>query len=521
MKIHSLSITNFRGYRRTVVIPFNDLTVFVGKNDVGKSTILEAMDIFFNDGKGLIKIDKSDVNIVENRAGNQVTIITMTFDELPDQIVIDASSETSLSSEYLLNEDGRLEIIKRFYNGGTPKVFIKAVHPSNLKCADLLLKKNSDLKTIVKNDRIDCENQASNVKLRSAIWDNYSDDLQLQSIEIDASKEDAKKIWERLSTYMPVYSLFQADRKNSDGDSEVQDPLQEAVKQILSDPDLQTNLVKVADVITQKLKEVSSRTLEKLKDLDATIANSLNPVIPSVDSLKWADVFKKVSISGDEDISINKRGSGVKRLVLLSFFRAEAERRFDNGDNTGVIYAIEEPETSQHAANQRLLIQALKSLAGTPHAQVVLSTHSGIIVKELDYLNLRLVTDVDGEKMVLDVESGVFQYPSLNEVNFLAFGEVAEEYHNELYGFIEYQRWLDEYKKGKHQIPYHREDKSGNIVIQQLTRTEIIRNQIHHPENTHNVRFTRQELEDSINDMRHYIRTRAKADGLWEPINDT
>ena len=32
MKIHSLSITNFRGYRNTVIIPFNDLTVFVGKN---------------------------------------------------------------------------------------------------------------------------------------------------------------------------------------------------------------------------------------------------------------------------------------------------------------------------------------------------------------------------------------------------------------------------------------------------------------------------------------------------------
>ncbi len=36
---------------------FDNLTVFVGKHDIGKSTILEALDIFFNGGKGVNKID--------------------------------------------------------------------------------------------------------------------------------------------------------------------------------------------------------------------------------------------------------------------------------------------------------------------------------------------------------------------------------------------------------------------------------------------------------------------------------
>lgn len=177
MKIHSLSITNFRGYRSTVVIPFNDLTVFVGKNDVGKSTILEALDIFFNDGKGLIKIEKSDVNIQENRDGNQDTMISVEFDELPEQVVIDTTSTTSLQSEYLLNGDNKLEVIKKFHNGASPKVFIRAEHPMNPSCADLLLKKNAELKTIVKNNSIECENQTSNVKLREAIWNHFSADL--------------------------------------------------------------------------------------------------------------------------------------------------------------------------------------------------------------------------------------------------------------------------------------------------------------------------------------------------------
>ena len=46
MKIHSLKLKNFRGYKDELSISFGDLTAFVGRNDVGKSTILEALDIF-------------------------------------------------------------------------------------------------------------------------------------------------------------------------------------------------------------------------------------------------------------------------------------------------------------------------------------------------------------------------------------------------------------------------------------------------------------------------------------------
>ena len=508
MKIHSMTIQNFRGYRDATEIPFHDLTVFVGKNDVGKSTILEALDIFFHDGKGTVKIEKKDVNVQEKNLGNTDIVISVTFDELPGQIVLDTASPTSLQSEYLLNSDGRLEVCKVFRDAGVPKVFIKAVHPANEACAGLLLKKNSDLKKIVREHGISCENLASNVCLRKAIWRYFAEDLQLQDVMIDASKEDAKAIWENLANYMPVYSLFQSDRKNSDGDSEVQDPLQEAVKEIISDPRLQAAFTDVANEVTRKLQEVSDRTLAKIREMDCSIANSLNPDIPPANTLKWADVFKKVSITGDGDIPINKRGSGVKRLVLLNFFRAEAERRLEEGNNTGIIYAIEEPETSQHAANQKILIQALKTLADTPNVQVILTTHSGIIVKHLQFGNLRMVTDVNGQKSVQEIEPGVLLYPSLNEVNYLAYGEAVEEYHDELYGFLDYHQKLNEYKRGKEVVPYTL-DNHGTPQPDpwHVTMTEYIRHQIHHPENRHNPRFTPEQLLDSINAMRAFIQT--------------
>ena len=46
MKLKKLVIKNFRGYKGEVPIDFEDFIAFVGKNDIGKSTVLEALDIF-------------------------------------------------------------------------------------------------------------------------------------------------------------------------------------------------------------------------------------------------------------------------------------------------------------------------------------------------------------------------------------------------------------------------------------------------------------------------------------------
>lgn len=62
MQIKSVLLENFRGYRDRQTINISDFTAFVGKNDVGKSTVLEALDIFFNEGNGVVKIDPNDVN---------------------------------------------------------------------------------------------------------------------------------------------------------------------------------------------------------------------------------------------------------------------------------------------------------------------------------------------------------------------------------------------------------------------------------------------------------------------------
>ena len=46
MKLKRLYLRNFRSYKDWVSVDFENITTFIGKNDAGKSTILEALEIF-------------------------------------------------------------------------------------------------------------------------------------------------------------------------------------------------------------------------------------------------------------------------------------------------------------------------------------------------------------------------------------------------------------------------------------------------------------------------------------------
>lgn len=46
MKLREVILKNFRGYYTETRIKIDNLTALIGKNDIGKSTILEALDIF-------------------------------------------------------------------------------------------------------------------------------------------------------------------------------------------------------------------------------------------------------------------------------------------------------------------------------------------------------------------------------------------------------------------------------------------------------------------------------------------
>lgn len=92
----------------------------------------------------------------------------------------------------------------------------------------------------------------------------------------------------------------------------------------------------------------------------------------------------------------------------------------------------------------------------------------------------------------------------------MAFSDITEEYHNELYGFIEEGGLLSSFREGKPTQKYIRDLGNGKTKEESKILTEYIRHQIHHPENKLNTHYTDVELKESICLMRDFIQNLKK-----------
>jgi len=406
MILKKIYLENFRGYSEIKVDFDNKLNVIIGQNDIGKSTILDVLEIFFNNET--VKIDISDYSVY---ASNNLMTIGCIFEiEKGVEYIID-TIPTNLENEYLLNKDGLLEIhqtwdcSKEKLTASSLKIDLIANYPKQLSDKPIANQKIDQLKKSLEkySDKINVDevNKNTSSEIRQAIYSVIKTN-ELVEIPISLSKDDGKKIWDSLKNELPNYFLFQSDRLNKDSDKEVQQPLkaitQSAIDEVIDD------LEAIKKIIENKAIQIGKDTIKKLKEMNPEIAKVLNP---NISNKAWDSLFS-FSFNTDDGIPVNKRGSGIRRLILLNYFRAEAERK--NTRNRNIIYAIEEPETSQHPNHQNMLIKALIELSQKDKNQLIITTHTPEIAKIVKDENLIFIEKVEGKPQINKSET------KLNEI---------------------------------------------------------------------------------------------------------
>lgn len=88
-------------------------------------------------------------------------------------------------------------------------------HPAEQDYHDLLSLKITELKNRAKQLGVEesTYDARSSVSIRKAIWLNLGD-LKLEKVDLPVDKEDSKRIYDKLETYLPYYALFQSDRSS-------------------------------------------------------------------------------------------------------------------------------------------------------------------------------------------------------------------------------------------------------------------------------------------------------------------
>jgi len=213
-------------------------------------------------------------------------------------------------------------------------------------------------------------------------------------------------------------------------------------------------------------------------------------------------LFKK----NNKYIPIDKLSTGEKQIVFRGIYLLKNSKNLENA-----VIMIDEPELSMHPKWQQNILKYYKDLftdSGTQKVQLLIASHSEHVLKEaLSDKNNNLVivlTDDNGTIKAKAIDApNVLPTITAAETNYLAFDIVSNDYHIELYGWLQDKtnnntvKSCDDYIKNsaEYNNTNHLKHSTHGATTYETLST-FIRNAIHHPDPTRT--YTQAELKTSI-----------------------
>ena len=154
---------------------------------------------------------------------------------------------------------------------------------------------------------------------------------------------------------------------------------------------------KKRDNISSKVETVANTFRDTvLSKLETRIRNS--SMLSSDDkynlkfdsSIDYTIFLNKVALTlfnNNKNFRITEYGSGIQSLTVIALYRELAQIKGMN-----VILGIDEPETNLHPQAQKKLISSIKENRQSTEVQAIMSTHSTVIIDELEHNNIILAT---------------------------------------------------------------------------------------------------------------------------------
>jgi len=332
MKLIEFSVTNFRSITKAYKVPFNDISILIGKNNEGKSNLLKALNIAMTSLRNFSEIDNLMKMFITSFRMNEVELYSWQRDFPISLQSKKGSNESIFRLEFELNDDEIIEFkreIKSNLNGTLP---IEIKIGSDRKPFVSVIKKGRGSKTL-------------NAK----------------------SKKIAEYIAKRIHfNYIPAIRT-----KN-----QTMDVVEELTSKELSKLENNTEYERA-------IKTINDLQIPILEELSIRIKNSLCELLPNIRevSIEFQDNKRKRALRQQFEIIINDgnktnlefKGDGVKSLAAMALLKDMAVEK------GGIsLIAIEEPESHLHPGAIHILRETLYSL--TNQNQVIISTHNPLFI---------------------------------------------------------------------------------------------------------------------------------------------
>ena len=410
MKIQAVSIKNFR-LLKDVTIDFDSVTTLIGPNGTGKSTVLRALDWFFNGGKSF-ELGKSDCCFGETEEDIEVIV---TFTDLTEK-------DHEALGNYAPSSDQNFTVWKLH-------------HPDRSETLCANVKRYEPFENIrgksTASEKREAYNQlrATDPNLELPAWTNQ-DAAQNTMTEWESNNTD--KLREVQSDLPANFFGFNSDAKMSGvfdyvlvtadlrATEEIQDTKSSIIGRILERSIDRTVVDEEIKKIIDDSREAQQKVCgEKLGPQLNGIKDRLNQLVsgyslgrsvsltPSELDIKVPKVTFDLSIrDGSLETAVDGQGHGFQRTLLISALQLLAEST--TSTNQGVFcLAIEEPELFQHPTQAQAFARVLRALSkdSNKRVQVAYATHSPYFIEARYFDQIRRFTRSAGEQPVVTVSS--------------------------------------------------------------------------------------------------------------------
>lgn len=349
MRLKTLYIKGFRNFKEAT-INFNNQSLIIGANDVGKTNLLYALRILLDRGFSDLDLELKESDFYAYEETNEV-IITAFFDDIKEDCIL-----SKMKGD--ISGDGEL-VIKYLATKGEDYKFF---------CG------KSDADEDLHEYAIPYYRKVLNIKYINSKRDFWGYINKTKNILLQQAKEERSA--ETIDTDDALYK-------------QISDKLKEVDSQI---PEL------------SYVKNATEQINEELNKL--AIHNQEQKVVFDIASTDTDSVINRISITskhGDKKLLIG--GEGRLNQIYLSLWASQ--NRISEYSNEVSILCVEEPEAYLHPHQQRELARYLCQVL---KGQVILTSHSPYIVCEFTPNSImRLYKDDQETKVASDGCSSVIE----------------------------------------------------------------------------------------------------------------
>lgn len=439
MKLSKLSIHNFRSIDH-LDIAFGALTTFVGKNSVGKSNLLKALQFFFTfTAKGADARDRSRF-----AAEGEPTWVECTFDSLSVAELANFAKyrlpDASLMVRRTLDIDGTsVTTALRGYVAVATDPWLAEDYEGYANTARWAEIGVNPLDYAPAGARGGITRQTFNAFREAYIakhpdrvtWRVQLADTAFQGRESTAAVALPHFIYvPSVGDIVPVIYGKQASLMN-----QVVASVVDSAKGLPEYVQAQRSLVDAQDFVNPSIRRLPRlRAIEQ--HLEAALASwpntrvTIRTEVPDLAELLVTNLVIHIDDGTDGDLS--QKGDGMQRQVLFQVFRLYADFKGLRGlfapaegaaaERRPAIVAFEEPELFLHPQAQEQFYDDLLTVSATD--QVVLSTHSVHLVRvdAIDGVHILRKASADAPTRIVGVGKDLLapdEYDRLKEVNLL------------------------------------------------------------------------------------------------------